>query len=199
MDNALDKTFDAFEALSLPTVDDLFKDYALAGGAVRDMLLLNEQAIKDLDIYVQVDKREYMRHQHHYATFFRDKFNAYCNTSEYKGLENNPILSVWTTRDMEIQMILLDHDIEDYIGQYFDIGICEVYMDKTGNLKGSTNFINDRADKVVKVRPKYNLSYWTIGKAISEHLPRVAKKYPSYNQVIGLPELTHTPVRFENV
>ena len=189
MNELADKIWENFQ-----TIEDKFDGLTnyppyLAGGAVRDMVLGIPEQVKDLDFYISL-KRPVSDFS---ITAVMKGLEMHNVLDTYTNLEGgNPIHSVWTNKERDVEYILLrnTHPML-YVDEFFDIGICEAVMDNEGDIEVTSRFMQDREDKLIKLRPKEKHSMHTVGKAIIDHLPRVVKKYPEYNSVIQ-PQITLT-------
>ena len=180
------------EAMSLEfNREDMF----VAGGAVRDYV--NHRPIKDYDLYIRLDA--------HPLTAFKI-------SSRIANVESILEIDAGTARPRSSKVYHCDiyyhykmkyaeesfdllffmaakkntpsvWNMENYIDDVYDIGLCECYMDMYGEMLGSERFHKDVANHTLTCYIKDsmlddNLRVYGVYQTFTDHIFRLQKKYP---------------------
>lgn len=172
-------------------------EYCLAGGALRDLEL--DKPVKDFDFFVKVESteqlekiargfRDYLREElglKPWAEFLGPIFlhhdrNEY-DEDEGANFGDNFISGVaeFKLLDKTVQLIGFKTDSENfekYVVNRFDLGFCRIYLDRSGQLHKTDEFLEDTRAKVIYFeKEEYEFNY--------ERCCRLCAKYPDWERV----------------
>lgn len=143
---------------------------AIAGGFVRDLLL--DKEIRDIDFYLTKKP----------MTFFDSCLKTWLEKNPHFELTGDSeyvypgskILNVYrSTKGVPRELIILDNITpQDYVNNYFDVGICQALVKSSGDVFTSEVFDSDRkfheitsrGDRLVKTK----------------HIDKLMEKFPYY-------------------
>lgn len=155
----------------------------LAGGAMRDYILNNSQAIKDYDMFFAGTEANIEAVQ---RAFFPDM--AAVDLTEYEDLGECiwQAETTWTTADGDvfpINFIALDLPkgdkyLETQTIDRCDFGICQIALCENNDIYQTQWAINDRKDKCFTIRPDIE-DEAKLDRSIQRFI-RIRERYPSY-------------------
>jgi len=160
----------------------------LAGGAVRDYLNNKEHRISDWDIYLYptkaTDKMKFLgdlRNNHGFEKLTKTYTNPKAITSPASAGTNILYYEWGHYKDLLINFLFITMDPKQYVKDFFDIGLCECWLNpQTWDFGHTDNYLRDVRDKTITCRIKPNMSEFAIGRSLSYHLLKVAAKYPEH-------------------
>jgi len=184
----------AIELMQLLKNNNLITNLILAGGAVRDTLNGLDHRISDYDLYCNIiNKIPYLTHnpvERDLIKFLRE-MNFTVTGEGHSTVAATKIHRIYATKYKGISadlIILKGITPQHYIDLYFDLGICECWLDtEDWDFHMTRRYKTDIADRTITLKVKEDMTTFMVGRALSHHLPKVLKKYPGYKIKLDLP------------
>ena len=156
--------------------------FIVAGGAPRDLTL--GVTPKDIDLFLHCNTAYEFDKLKPNLELFIGRGTKVEEKKKYYGPRQTHGVWNYNFKGTELQIILFnsraqsEEEFAKDVMEHFDFGICKIYYDRTGEVQMTDDFLDDQFNKKLTL-----VKFGTpaqLRKAISEHLPRLEAKYPTY-------------------